>query len=169
MTRQAHHQQTQVMDDHPQVPSLLTKMFEADVDPETGCWNWTYATVFGYGRVGVKDHAGVRRVLMAHRVSFELFRHPIAEDHQVDHLCMNRACVNPDHLEAVTQQENIRRQRVAKYGPPKAKVVLPVSPKPRQSRCKRGHDLSLAYITSEGRRQCRACKRIAERAKRRAA
>lgn len=146
MTRQAHHQQTQVMDDHPQVPSLLAKMFDTDVDPETGCWNWTYATVFGYGRVGVNDHTGVRRTLMAHRVSFELFRHPIAEDHQVDHLCMNRACVNPDHLEVVTQQENIRRQREAKLGPYETR------------KCKRGHALADAYITPSGSRQCRQCK-----------
>ena len=164
MTRLAHHWQTQIMDDDVQVPSLLAKMFAAEVDADTGCWNWPYATVFGYGRVAVVGTDGVRRGLMAHRVSFELFHHPIAEDLQVDHLCMNRACVNPDHLEAVTQQENIRRQRLAKYGPPKVKATKPTPVV--VARCKRGHDLALAYVTAEGKRQCRTCKRIGERQRR---
>lgn len=73
-------------------------------DPDTGCWEWTaHRTRLGYGRF----YAG--RYVQASRWSFEFFRGPIPDGLEIDHLCRNRACVNPDHLEPVSHAENCRR------------------------------------------------------------
>lgn len=70
------------------------------------CWTWTGThSAAGYGTF-VRDG---RRQCYAHRYSYELHCGPIPADLQIDHLCRNRGCLNPAHLEAVTQQENIRR------------------------------------------------------------
>lgn len=69
------------------------------------CWNWTGGTTKGYGSFTDTN----RRKVYAHRFSWELHRDPIPEGLVIDHLCRNTLCVNPDHLEPVTQQENVRR------------------------------------------------------------
>lgn len=75
-----------------------------EVDPATGCWNWTDNARSGYGFLLVD-----RRKVMAHRFSYELHIGAIPEGMQLDHLCRNKLCVNPEHLEPVTQHENILR------------------------------------------------------------
>ena len=72
-----------------------------------GCWLWTAGRSSrsrGYG-----DCWFARRMLRAHRVAFELVTGPIPDGLELDHLCRVRLCVNPDHLEAVTHAENVRR------------------------------------------------------------
>lgn len=74
---------------------------------ENGCWLWHAASdKRGYGQLHVDG-----RLVKAHRWSFEHFRHQIPAGHELDHLCRQPACVNPEHLEPVTREENLRRQR----------------------------------------------------------
>lgn len=74
------------------------------------CWLWTANTTRGgYGLFNVTS----RRPVYAHRFVWELTRGPIPAGYQIDHLCRVRRCVNPEHLEPVTQQENLRRERAA--------------------------------------------------------
>lgn len=82
------------------------------------CWEWTGALDSkGYGAFGIGSApAGTARIASAHRWAWEHLVGPIPAGLELDHLCSNRACVNPDHLEPVTHGENLRRARLAVSG-----------------------------------------------------
>lgn len=80
------------------------------IDEITGCWNWQlHKNDRGYG-----DKWCNNTQIKAHRYMYELHKGPIPEGLQLDHLCKNPSCVNPDHLEPVTAAENTRRSNSAK-------------------------------------------------------
>ena len=121
---------------------------------ENGCWEWVGAIKStGYG---VYQHAPSSR--LAHRAVYEMARGPIPPGLQLAHLCRNPGCINPDHLEAVTNRENSLRGE--SFSAKNAK----------KTHCKRGHALSGENLyVYQGRRYCRACGREWGRAARRAA
>ncbi len=80
---------------------------------ESGCWEWQRGkTTDGYGQTTVDG-----KVRPAHRVIYERFKGSIPAGLFLDHLCRNPSCVNPDHLEPVTNAENIRRGSKTKLTP----------------------------------------------------
>lgn len=126
-------------------------MEKVEVVPDDGCWLWKGRTnEKGYGRYDLPRPA--RRMVAAHRFSYQLFRGDIPDDLEVDHTCNVRRCVNPEHLETVTHAENIRR--------------IPPSARPRRANCPRGHRMEgrNVYIRPDGTRECWACKRIRHQA-----
>lgn len=110
---------------------------------ENGCWLWPGAkTPRGYGKAGMPNG----QTVYTHRVMYEHRHGAIPEGLTLDHLCRVRSCANPDHLEAVTHIENVRRGRATVY------------------QC--DHDDSEIYhhpVTGH-RQYCRACKRDRARA-----
>ena len=83
----------------------ISERFWEKVDKTATCWLWRASIRnHGYGRIKVNGRAE-----QAHRVAYELLVGPIPEGLTLDHLCRVRLCVNPAHLEPVTQKVNIRR------------------------------------------------------------
>lgn len=122
-----------------------------------GCWYWIgYLDPCGYGRVAY----GSRRSALSHRVAFELAKGPIPEGHEIDHLCFNRSCVNPDHLAVVRHIENCRRSaRAGRYA---AQGEAARRRRHTKTHCPHGHpyDETNTYITPGGSRYCRTCRRV---------
>lgn len=88
-------------------------MDRVEIDPETKCWNWQGPTS-GSGRGGGYARMSLdSQTVAVHIVTFTHFYGYVPSKKQVDHLCNNRLCCNPDHLELVTHKENQRR-RVAR-------------------------------------------------------
>lgn len=124
--------------------ALARFMSKVCVDADTGCWVWTAAKADGYGRFGI----GSGSMFTAHRLSFEHFVGEIPSGLCLDHLCRNRACVNPKHVEPVTWRENTRRG------------LAPTQSMNRTGACKRGHDAvdPNIRVLPDGTRQCLVCR-----------
>lgn len=116
------------------------------------CWVWTgAASPAGYGRIAAAG-SGLKST---HRAAYEIAKGPIPPGMMIDHLCRNTRCANPDHLEVVTPQENVRR----------GKTVALRGPKP--PRCKRGHSFAeRGRLNRAGHIICRECDRLRQLARR---
>ena len=113
------------------------------------CWNWlAHRDCDGYGTFQLTSKRKVR----AHRLSYEMTIENIPEGKVIDHLCRNPGCVNPYHMEVVTNRENILRG------------MGPAAQNSRKTLCKRGHPLEgdnlLITFLRMGYRACKTCHRL---------
>jgi len=133
-------------------PSVFDR-FWAQVEKSTtpdGCWTWL-------GRVNNHGYGSIRimgRLIdptLVHHFAYELLVGPIPKGMEIDHLCKNRRCVNPAHLEPVTRSENCKR------GDSGLAWALHQRAK---THCPQGHpyDLFNTYYDKNGGRQCKICK-----------
>lgn len=130
-------------------PTLTARLSaKISIDPETGCWNWTGSRIStGYGNIVV----GQRKTMLVHRVTWELRHGTIAPGLTIDHLCRNRRCCNPDHLEPVDHATNVSRG---------SSGVI----QRNKTHCPQGHpydDQNTYYY--QGRRYCKECNRVQQR------
>lgn len=120
---------------------------------DAGCWEWQgYRQPAGHGRF----RAGGRKVLV-HRWVYEHLVGPVPDGLELDHLCRNPPCCNPDHLEAVDHRTNTLRG------------VGPAALNAQKIECPKGHpyDAANTYVDSLGRRVCRTCRSAWQRTYRR--
>ena len=125
----------------------LPERFESKIAycPITGCWLWLgYIAPTGYGRISIGGKG-----FQAHRIIYEAVKGPIPHGLCIDHLCRNRGCVNPDHLEAVTHQVNLVRG----FGPTGTNA--------RKQVCVNGHPFTPENtgVTYRNNRRCKQCDR----------
>lgn len=118
------------------------ELFLNRIDRSGECWLWTAnKSSAGYGYCWVKGFG-----IPTHRVAYELFVGPIPEGLELDHLCENRHCCNPQHLEPVTHKENMRRWSE------------------RMTHCRNGHSRDeFGYVRNTGYIRCRQCDRDNDR------
>jgi len=110
-----------------------------EIDEATGCWNWVGSIApNGYGVARTQG----RGSMTAHRLVFMESGGSIPDGMELDHLCRNRRCVNPAHLEPVTHAENMLRAFAAA---------------PRPAVCKLGHPLDGVRTREGGGRYCKQC------------
>lgn len=114
-----------------------------------GCWKWSgYIGPDGYGSVGITHDKKLR----AHRLFWLAFRGQHEKGLVLDHLCRNRDCVNPAHLDPVSRGENVKRGN------------HPNQVAHRKNECRYGHKLTPEnlYLAPKGERRCRICNKRRE-------
>lgn len=133
----------------PKLNSVSLERFISKIKMTPNCWEWT-GEIGGTSRQGYGRFRILRKMYAAHRISFEIFRRTkIPLDMVIDHLCRNRSCVNPFHLEIVTLSENnLRGEGIHAQNK-------------RKTHCSKGHELTPDNIIKVAKRpnerQCRKC------------
>jgi hypothetical protein len=112
------------------------------------CWIWEGSRRRGYGQFSFNG-----RPVAAYRWAYEALRGPVPAGMELDHLCRNPSCVNPDHMEPVSHRENVLRGDA------------PTARHARKTHCKRGHpfDEANTHVARDGSRTCRICAREGNR------
>ena len=128
---------------------LKKKIMDKIKKKESGCWEWIGAVHkkkygnYGQLRIGTRGNS---KLFRAHRVSYEVFVGKIGDGLEIDHLCHNTLCVNPDHLEEVTHNENMQRRKDSHL-----------------EKCKHGHTYTekTTYIRPDNhKRECLLCRKL---------
>ncbi len=130
--------------------NAITARFWASVDASGDCWTWNGPSANGYGRFHIGNQNRPKRTA-AHRFAYELLVGPIPSCLEIDHLCRNKLCVNPDHLEPTTRRINELR------------AYTFISENVRKTHCPYGHPYNAANTHLRGpnrHRSCRACDRV---------
>lgn len=128
-------------------PEVIYRLHNRTVKT-SGCWEWVgWRSPEGYGKMKAQG-----KMKFAHRLMYEVERGEIPDGMVIDHLCRNRGCVNPNHLEAVTRGTNAIRGNT------------PIAENAAKTHCHKGHPLmgdNLKYEFPNGqrRRRCRTCHR----------
>lgn len=92
----------------------LEQRFWDKVNKSGECWEWTaFKGRNGYGQIGRGKDSPIKGTVLAHRLSYEMANGAIPEGAVIDHMCHNKGCVNPAHLQAVTQKQNSENQHGA--------------------------------------------------------
>ncbi len=128
----------------PPITPEIWNRFWSKVDKSGSCWNWLAGRRRGYGQFHVV--VGMHN-FPAHRVAYLMFNGLINREFELDHLCRNRACVNPNHLEPVSGRTNVLRGTGI------------ATRNAQKMHCKWGHPLTgkNVYITKNGQRHCQPC------------
>lgn len=128
----------------PAVRPLRERFEENAIKSQDGCWEWSGShDRAGYPRLGVRRD-GTKTTVGAHRLAYEFYVGPIPDGLVIDHLCRNPGCVNPEHLEAVTNLVNFMR------GQHRSAVTA------RENKCQRGHEFTPENTIIIVKR-CKAC------------
>jgi hypothetical protein len=121
--------------------------------PDLGpCWIWTASLRDGYGQISIGTRP--QQMRSSHVVLYEITVGEVPAGCELDHLCRNRACCNPDHLDPVTHLENILRS-------PEALAAINA----RKTACSQGHELSERVLGERQKRRCGVCVENARLAK----
>lgn len=124
------------------VRTPAAERFWPKVVQDGDCWRWTGAKANGYGKINLgPERDGF--IMRAHVFAYQEMVGEIPDGLVLDHLCRNRACVNPDHLEPVTHKVNIRRG---------------FADRGRRTHCKRGHAYEGNTYTTAWQRYCATCR-----------
>lgn len=132
-----------------QLQLAVQRILRRIVVDENGCWVFQGAKSHGYGRVKVTTAPFTARWWHVHRAVYTVLVAPVPDDLVVDHLCRNRACCNPEHLEPVTTWENLRRG------------IGWVAKNASKTHCVNGHEFTVENTQmrhSPGRAPYRTCK-----------